>query len=75
MSFEYAESETKRLFEQAVNRQMIADVPIGSYLSGGIDSGSITSVASEKVKRLSTFTCGFDMSEVTGENKFDEEEM
>ena len=73
MSFEYAESETKRLFEQAVNRQMIADVPIGSYLSGGIDSGSITSVASEKVKRLSTFTCGFDMSEVTGrEANFDE---
>ena len=73
MSFKYAELETKRLFEQAVNRQMIADVPIGSYLSGGIDSGSITSVASEKVKRLSTFTCGFDMSEVTGrEVNFDE---
>ena len=28
MSFEYAKSETKRLFEQAVNRQMIADVPL-----------------------------------------------
>tara|TARA_B100001564_G_scaffold110889_2_gene91941 strand:+ start:1103 stop:2995 length:1893 start_codon:yes stop_codon:yes gene_type:complete len=73
MSFEFAESETKKLFEQAVNRQMVADVPVGSYLSGGMDSGSITAVASKKVNRLSTFTCGFDMSEVTGrEANFDE---
>lgn len=73
MTFEYAQSETKRLFEQAVTRQMIADVPVGSYLSGGMDSGSITAVASKHVKRLSTFTCGFDMSAVTGrEANFDE---
>lgn len=73
MSFEYAKTETKRLFEQAVTRQMVADVPVGSYLSGGMDSGSITAVASRHVDRLSTFTCGFDMSEVTGrEANFDE---
>jgi asparagine synthase (glutamine-hydrolysing) len=73
MSFEEAKEETKRLFEQAVSRQMIADVPVGSYLSGGMDSGSITAVASKKVDRLSTFTCGFDMSETTGrEANFDE---
>jgi asparagine synthase (glutamine-hydrolysing) len=73
MSFDFAKSETKKLFEQAVNRQMVADVPVGSYLSGGMDSGSITAVASKKVNRLSTFTCGFDMSEVTGrEANFDE---
>ncbi|WP_106793788.1 asparagine synthase (glutamine-hydrolyzing) [Aquimarina sp. Aq78] len=73
MSFEHATSETKKLFKQAVTRQMIADVPVGSYLSGGMDSGSITAVASEQVERLSTFTCGFDMSEVTGrEANFDE---
>jgi len=73
MSFEFAESETKRLFKQAVNRQMIADVPVGSYLSGGMDSGSITALASKQVNRLTTFTCGFDMSEVTGrETNFDE---
>ena len=73
MSFEFAQSETKRLFEQAVKRQIISDVPVGSYLSGGMDSGSITAVASKHVKRLSTFTCGFDMSETTGrEANFDE---
>ena len=72
MSFEFA-NQTKHLFEQAVKRQMISDVPVGSYLSGGMDSGSITAVASKSVNRLSTFTCGFDMSEVSGrEANFDE---
>lgn len=73
MDFDEAKEETKRLFNQAVSRQMIADVPVGSYLSGGMDSGSITAIASGHVNRLSTFTCGFDMSEVTGvESNYDE---
>ena len=73
MSFEFAQEKTKDLFENAVTRQMISDVPVGSYLSGGMDSGSITAIASKHVERLSTFTCGFDMSEATGrEANFDE---
>jgi asparagine synthase (glutamine-hydrolysing) len=73
MSFEEAKEETLRLFKQAVTRQMIADVPVGTYLSGGMDSGSIVSIASLHVPRLSTFTCGFDMSEVSGvEANYDE---
>jgi len=73
MTFEDSVSETKRLFRQAVSRQMVADVPVGSYLSGGMDSGSITAIASTKVERLTTFTCGFDMSRATGvEANYDE---
>lgn len=73
MTFEDAVSETERLFKKAVGRQIISDVPVGSYLSGGMDSGSITAIASTHFKRLTTFTCGFDMSEVTGiEANFDE---
>jgi asparagine synthase (glutamine-hydrolysing) len=73
MSFEEAKEETLRLFKQAVKRQMVADVPVGAYLSGGMDSASVVSVASQHVQRLSTFTCGFDMSEVTGhESNYDE---
>jgi len=73
MSFEDAKSETARLLKNAVAKQMISDVPVGSYLSGGMDSGSITSIASTHVKRLTTFTAGFDMSEVTGvESNYDE---
>ena len=73
MSFDDAKKQTKELFEQAVTRQMVSDVPVGAYLSGGMDSGSIASVASKQVDRLTTFTCGFDMNEVTGrEANFDE---
>lgn len=73
MSFEEAKEETLRLFKQAVTRQMISDVPVGSYLSGGMDSGSVTAIASSHVPRLTTFTCGFDMSSVTGvEANYDE---
>ena len=68
-----AEEETLRLFKQAVKRQMVADVRVGSYLSGGMDSGSITGIATAQTPRLATFTCGFDMSTTTGrEANFDE---
>ena len=62
-----------RLFVQAVTRQLISDVPVGSYLSGGMDSGSIASVAARHVDRLTTFTGGFDLSSASGlEVGFDE---
>jgi len=66
ISFEDAVSETNRLMAKAVAKQMVADVPVGSYLSGGMDSGSISVMASKHVKRLYTFTAGFEMSEVHG---------
>lgn len=70
---EEASCHTLKLFRQAVGRQMMADVRVGSYLSGGMDSGSISAVASTHTDRLATFTCGFDMSHVTGrESNFDE---
>ena len=69
---EYLE-ELERLFRQAVNRQLIGDVELGSYLSGGMDSGSITAVASQSFENLKTFTCGFDLSSASGiELAFDE---
>jgi asparagine synthase (glutamine-hydrolysing) len=68
-------SEVKRLFEQAVERQLQSDVEIGSYLSGGLDSGSITCIAAKNFKTLKTFTCGFDLSSAAGlELAFDERE-
>jgi asparagine synthase (glutamine-hydrolysing) len=69
---EYVE-ELDRLFKQAVNRQLIGDVELGSYLSGGMDSGSISAVAASNFPYLKTFTCGFDLSSASGiELSFDE---
>jgi len=69
---EYRE-ELGRLFRQAVNRQLVSDVELGSYLSGGMDSGSITAVAASSFPYLKTFTCGFDLSSASGiELAFDE---
>jgi len=69
---EYAE-ELDRLFHQAVSRQLVSDVPVGAYLSGGMDSGSITAVATGLVENLRTFTIGFDLTSASGlELGFDE---
>ncbi|RXJ90598.1 asparagine synthase (glutamine-hydrolyzing) [Arcobacter sp. CECT 8983] len=73
---EYIE-ELDRLFTQAVERQLVADVQVGSYLSGGMDSGSITAIASNYFQKsndfLKTFTVGFDLSSASGmELSFDE---
>ena len=60
-------------FEASVERQLVSDVPLGSYLSGGMDSASIAAVASRRIPRLMTFTGGFDLSSVDGiELVFDE---
>ncbi|PHR58532.1 MAG: asparagine synthase (glutamine-hydrolyzing) [Arcobacter sp.] len=69
---EYIE-ELDRLFTQAVERQLVADVDVGAYLSGGMDSGSITAIASKKLPYMKTFTVGFDLSSASGmEMSFDE---
>jgi asparagine synthase (glutamine-hydrolysing) len=67
------EEELHRLFVQAVRRQLISDVPVGAYLSGGMDSGGITAVASREIPNLASFTAGFDLSSASGlELHFDE---
>ncbi len=58
--------ELQRIFTQAVTRQLVSDVPIGSYLSGGMDTGSITAIAGKHFGRITTFTCGFDLTSASG---------
>jgi len=60
-------------FKTAVERQLISDVGVSSYLSGGIDSGSITAVSAMTVNSMRTFTAHFDYSGASdAELKFDE---
>ena len=70
---EDAVAELDYLFRQAVNRQLVSDVEIGAYLSGGMDSGAITALASAQHPYIKSFTCGFDLSSASGmELSFDE---
>ncbi|MCM1264049.1 MAG: asparagine synthase (glutamine-hydrolyzing) [Butyrivibrio sp.] len=60
-SVEEAREELKRLLVEAVKGQMISDVPIGAFLSGGIDSPLIVSIMQDVCpESVKTFTIGFD---------------
>ncbi len=64
-SFEAALAETRELFERSVRRRMISDVPLGVFLSGGVDSTLVASAAAEASStRLKTFTVGYDTGQV-----------
>ena len=66
-NYESAKNQLKELLEKSVARRMIADVPLGCFLSGGIDSSVITAVASQQTQSLKTFSIGFE-----GNKFFDE---
>lgn len=54
-------AETERLLHESVRRRMIADVPVGVFLSGGIDSTLVAALAARDCsQRLRTFTIGYD---------------
>jgi len=52
------------LINQAVDEHLLSDVPVASFLSGGIDSSIVTAVAAQKLeKKLQTFSVGFGLAE------------
>src|SRR5437764_4595822 len=54
-----AAQELFRLLDRAVAKRLVADVPVGVFLSGGIDSTSIAALAVRHKKPLQTFSIGF----------------
>lgn len=68
-SYEEAQNQLKFLMEKAVERRLVADVPLGTFLSGGVDSSIISAIAAEKVEDLHTFSIGYK-----GHSFFDETE-
>jgi asparagine synthase (glutamine-hydrolysing) len=64
-SFASVAAEAKELFAESVRTRLVADVPVGVFLSGGVDSTLVASVAAEQSShRLKTFTVGYDTGAV-----------
>ena len=57
--FEDAKEEFQKLLEQSVTDRLVADVPLGTFLSGGIDSSVISAIAARNVDELQTFSIGY----------------
>ncbi|MBX2909017.1 MAG: asparagine synthase (glutamine-hydrolyzing) [Chitinophagales bacterium] len=58
-TYEKAQAELREIVEAAVQRRLVSDVPLGAFLSGGIDSSIVVSCAAKHTKHLNTFSIGF----------------
>ena len=71
LSLKDAENELSNLFAESVELHMIADVPVGVLLSGGVDSTAVLSCAAERTdKEISSFTVGFSDSGFADERPY-----
>jgi len=62
MTLDEAAGEFRRLLDASISRQLVADVDVGAFLSGGLDSSSIVALASRHKASLKTFSFGFEES-------------
>jgi asparagine synthase (glutamine-hydrolysing) len=65
-------SKTREVVENSIKSRLLSDVPIGSFLSGGLDSSIVATIASQHVDQLDTFTVGFEDVEDPYHGKADE---
>jgi len=59
-SFEEAREALREAFDEAVKYRLVADVPVGAFLSGGIDSSLVVASMAEQKGRVHTFSVGFE---------------
>ena len=52
--------ETRKVVTEAIESRLLSDVPVGSFLSSGLDSSIVTTVATQALPQLTTFTVGFE---------------
>src|SRR5690606_35388108 len=72
LTYEAAQKELIRLMRLSVQRRMVSDVPLGSFLSGGIDSSVIATLAAEQTDKLKTFSIGYADEPLFDETRYAE---
>jgi len=69
-SYQDLQKELVKLLDESVERRMVADVPLGAFLSGGIDSSAIVALASRHTDKLNTYSIGFKDNKFFDETKY-----
>lgn len=70
LSYQQQQDKLVELMDDAVKKRMIADVPLGAFLSGGIDSSIIVGLASRYTEKLNTFSIGYRDEPFFDETKY-----
>lgn len=70
MDYDSARGALRKLIHEAVERRLVSDVPLGAFLSGGIDSSIITACAARAVPHLNTFSIGYKDEPFFDETKY-----
>lgn len=69
-NYKQAQDKLVTLMDESVERRMISDVPLGAFLSGGIDSSVIVALASKYTNQLNTFSIGYKDNPFFDETKY-----
>ncbi len=70
ISYPDAQIKFQQLLEKAVQDRLVSDVPLGAFLSGGLDSSVITTLAARNLTQLKTFSLGFKDHPYYDESKY-----
>ncbi|OHX68123.1 asparagine synthase (glutamine-hydrolyzing) [Flammeovirga pacifica] len=72
ISYQDAQTELLKVMEHSVKERMVSDVPLGSFLSGGIDSSAVVAMASKHTDQLQTFSIGYKDEPLFDETRYAE---
>jgi asparagine synthase (glutamine-hydrolysing) len=72
IKYDDAVKSVYNLLEDSVQKRLIADVPVGTFLSGGLDSSAVTALASLHKKDLMTFSIGYKDEPLFDETRYAE---
>ncbi len=70
ISYDKQKEKLVELLDESVRKRLVSDVPLGTFLSGGIDSSVITALASKHVDKLNTFSIGYKDEKFFDETKY-----